>query len=409
MHDVNAAARCSPFAIPAYRRLFSAHLVSVVGDRLTPVVLAFAVLEVSPSVADLGVVVGAQFVPMIVLTLAGGAFGDRFCRRDLVVRCHLVRFTTQSLTAVLLITGTATVWQLAALQLVGGAATAMFSPVFWGLVPEVVPEAGRANAALNLVDSLAAIVGPALGGVLLGVLAPGWGIAADATTFLVAALLIVGLPTAPRAGTERTPLLRSIVEGWTYVRTTPWLLYSTVAAGLFQLLVLAPLSVLGPVIAETELGGPAAWAEMGVALGAGAAAGAALCLRWHPRRPLGSAFAVSLLAGPVLGLLAIPADRWVLIAAQFAGGMALALFDTWWLTLVQREIPRELISRVLSFDTLGSVALRPLGLFLVGPLAAVMGTGTLLVTACAVNLVITVVGAVLPQIWAVRDRTWDEG
>jgi MFS family permease len=382
--------RFGPLRGRDFRILFAAECVSVLGDALLPVALAFAVLDLTGSVSDLALVVLAGLVPRVVFMLAGGVWADRLPRRNLMVASHLARFVTQGAQGFLLISGHATIGTLVALQVARGAGSAFYRPAALGIVPSLVPreELQPANALLWLAANTSNIAGPALAGVLVATVGSGWAILGDSASFLVAALLLQALPGK---GLGRTPVQRSfwhdLAEGWHEVRSRTWVWASICYFACFQLVYLSGFTVLGPVVAKHSLGGVRAWALIAAAGGLGAVAGNLAAFRLRPSRPLLVSFAF---AGggavPTLILLAVAAPALAIAAAQLAAGFGLGLGDALWETTLQAGVPAESLSRVASYDTLGSIALRPIGLALLGPIVALAGTrGTLLGSACIVG------------------------
>ena len=142
----------APLGERNFRLLFCAQAVWLLGSWMTPVALAFAVLSLTDSPAALGLVLGAEAVPLTLLLLVGGVWADRLPRVRVMVTADLVSAVSQGTTAVLLIAGSAEVWQLAALAAVGGAADAFHTPAWSGLLPETVPPSmlQRANALRHL-------------------------------------------------------------------------------------------------------------------------------------------------------------------------------------------------------------------------------------------------------------------
>ncbi|MGZ4274808.1 MAG: MFS transporter, partial [Solirubrobacteraceae bacterium] len=166
----------------AFRLLFAAQSISSLGDRLVPVALAFAVLDLTGSPSGLGIVLAAQTIPLVAFVLFGGVWADRLSRRRVMAASDLVRALSQGACAALLLTGTARLWELAALQAVYGTAAAFFGPAVLALVPETV-EAGQlqsANSLIALSGNIAAVIGPAVAGVIVAASHPGWGLAFDA-------------------------------------------------------------------------------------------------------------------------------------------------------------------------------------------------------------------------------------
>jgi MFS family permease len=138
----------APLRERPFRLLFSAHAISVFGDMVVPVALAFAVLDLTGSATDLGLVLTARLLPMVVFMLAGGVWADRMPREALMIGSSLVRLVTQAALGLLLLHGSAEIWEIVVLQAVHGAATAFFRPASTGIVPQTVsaPRLQQANA-----------------------------------------------------------------------------------------------------------------------------------------------------------------------------------------------------------------------------------------------------------------------
>ncbi len=391
----------------AFRLLFAGQAVSALGDRLVPVALAFAVLDLTGSVTDLGLVLAAQTGSLAVFVLLGGVWADRLPRQRVMLVSDGVRAVAQGTSAALVLSGAAHVWQLVALQAVYGGAEGFFGPAATALVPQTVDPANlqQANALLGLTGNVASVAGPALAGVIVATLGPGWGLAVDAATFVMSAAFLGFL--RPNAGqvAARTSILAEFRAGWRSFRSRTWLWVTVAYFTLFLGLVLAPWQVLGPQVARSSLGGPGAWAAISTALGVGAVAGGVLGLRWRPRRPLRAAFLVFLIAGPTLFLLlAAHAPLAVIVLDALIDGASGTLFNVFWFTALQRDVPPGELSRVSSWDYLGSLVLQPLGLAATGPVAAAIGVSTTLYAAAGIFVVLLLLVLAVPS---VRNYHWE--
>ena len=161
------------------------------------VALAFAVLGFGTP-TDLGIVLLAREIPMIVFLLLGGVFADRLPRRTILVSTDLVKGAAQVATAALLFAGEAHVWNVALLQGAFGVANAFSRPVGLGLIKETVSDAHlqQANALTNLARSSLSIVSPALGALIVTLGSPAIAIAVDAVTFFASAALVASMRIA---------------------------------------------------------------------------------------------------------------------------------------------------------------------------------------------------------------------
>lgn len=388
-----------------FRLLFGAQAVSVLGDRMVAIALAFAVIEIGGSASEIGIVLAVRSLPMVATLLIGGVVADRASRRTVMVVADLVRLVTQGAIAALLITGAAEIWMLAVLSGLTGAATGFFNPASTGILPAIVPPDRLQEATGIRATALSAgeIVGPALAGVLIAAVGAGWALAIDALTFAVSALFLVGLrlpERVPRAA--RTSFVADLREGWGMFRSLTWVWTFVIAASLGNLL-WGAWTTLGPVIAERELGGAAAWGTVLGAMGIGALIGALIAVRVRPRRPLVLAsLAYGLFAIP-FALLAAGAHVGLLAAGGLFAGIGMMLGNSVWEATLARQVPHAALSRVSAYDWFGSIAFQPLGLAIWGPVAALIGISTSLWVAFACVVATTVWLLASPAIRDLRE------
>jgi predicted MFS family arabinose efflux permease len=371
-----------------FRLLFGAFAVSVVGDRMVSIALAFAVLELGGSASAVGLVLACRVLPLVGSLLIGGVVADRISRRTVMVAADLVRLATQGTLGVLLIAGEPPIWSLAVLSGLTGAATGFFNPASTGLMPMVVaPEhLQQANGLRATAMSGGEIVGPALAGVLIASAGPGWALAIDGATFGVSAAFLAGLRLPARLPREPSSFIEDLREGWGAFRSRKWVWTIVLAAGLGNLL-WGSVSVLGPVIAERELGGAAVWGSVLASMGVGALVGGLIAIHVRPRRPLVlGLLALELFAVPP-ALLAAEAPAAVIAIGTFLAGLGMMLGIALYESTFQRRIPADVLSRVSSYDWFGSIALQPVGLAIWGPIAAAIGIDEALWVASVLLLV----------------------
>jgi MFS family permease len=357
-----------------------AKAISVLGDRMVAVALAFAVLEVGGSPSQVGLVLAAATVPLVASVLVGGVVADRLSRRTVMVAADLLRVATQGAMAAVLIAGVAEVWMLAAFAAVTGIGTGLFNPASTGLLPELVSPAHLqpANALRSSAVSAGEILGPIMAGVLVATAGAGVAIAVDAATFAASAACLAALRLPAR--TEMSPagsFLAELREGWTAFRTRRWVwtfaVYFAMANAMW-----AAWSALGPIVADRELGGADAWGFVLGSIGVGALAGSAIATAVDPRRPLiVVALTEGLFALP-LGFLAGGAGVALLSLAAFLSGAGMMIGTSIYESTLQRHIRDAELSRVSSYEWFGSYAFYPLGLALWGPLGELIGVSTAL-------------------------------
>jgi MFS family permease len=375
---------------PAYRRLFAGRTTSLIGDGIAPIALAFAVLGLTGSATDLGIVLAVHSVVLIALVLVGGVVADRISPRRAMLGADLTQTATMGLIAALLLTGEAEIWHLALLYGIDGAGTAFFNPASNALVPQIVPERRlqEAIALLSFSRWAGKVAGPALAGVLLALTSPGVALGVNALTFAISAACLWGV-RAPRAGREREEpnFLRELRHGWREFSSRDWLIAIVVSAAISNAIFYPAFQVLGPTIANDSLGGATAWALIASLWGVGGLLGGVVALMIRPRRPLLVSEGFVLLLGLPLLLLAVPTSTAVIALGALVAGSTVSLAEILFDTVSAQHIPQQALSRVTAYDWFGSLALEPLGLALIGPVAAAAGnSNTLWVAAVAITL-----------------------
>jgi MFS family permease len=367
--------RLGPLREREFRLLFAGRTISMLGSAMAPVALAFAVLDLTGSTSDLGIVLAARQVPMILLLLFGGVLADRLPRHRVMVASNLLSGATQAATAVLLLSGHARISHLAVLAAVNGASSAFFFPASTGVIPQTVPipMLQQANATLRLALNATNITGAAIGGLLVAATSPGTAILIDGASYVLAAACIGAMRLPAGLRMEGSTVLHELREGWRDFWSRPWLWAIVIQFGVLNAAQTGAVNVLGPAIAKRHLGGPAGWGAVLTAESVGLVLCGFVMLRWQPRRMLRVAtygvFPIAL----ILVALAWPAPLPVVIASAFIMGFGIEIFGVLWDTTMQQEIPQEKLSRLYSYDALGSFVLMPIGYVVAGPLGEAVG------------------------------------
>jgi MFS family permease len=390
-----------------FRLLWLGQTASTVGDRLVFVALALYVTEIGTP-TDVGIVLAAHAFPLVAFVLLGGVWADRLPRNKVMVATDLIRFSAHALLAALIFGGAVEIWHIVVIEAVFGAAEAFFRPAYTGLMPQTVPEEllQDANATTALVTTVAQFAGPALATALVLGIGAGWAFALDAATFLVSAAFLIRVRPRRRGRTQApASLLVDLREGWTEFRARAWV-WGTVAIFSFLLIfALAPYFVLGATVAEDLYGSRGFYGVLATALGAGTIAGAVLALRWRPERPMLMAFVVNLGWPTAILVFATGAPRGLLTGLFVLAGVGFALFDVWWQTALAQRIPPHALSRVSSYDWMGSLALLPLGYLLAGPIGEAIGPAEVMLIGGSVGLAIAALGFAIPDVWQLREET----
>lgn len=380
-----------PLAEREFRLLFIGRTISLFGSSFAPIALAFAVITLTGSPSDLGLVLSAYMLAHIVFLLAGGVWADRLPRHLVMVTSDLLSGASQIAAAILLLGGFAQTWHLIVLGAIRGGASAFFMPASTGLVPQVVspPRLQQANALLSLSRNSTRIAGVALAGILVATVGAGWALALDGATYALGAVFVGMLRLPPVVTDENREFLRELAEGWREFRSRSWLCVTIVQFALINAYAIGAFLVLGPFVAEKELGGAAAWGFILAAEAMGMILAGIIALRYRPERPLLVATLAVLTMAPLLALLGIAAPLLLILPAAMLAGVGLELYGVFWDTTLQQHIPEEKLSRVSSYDVLGSFALIPVGVAVMGPISGAIGVADTLIGAALVVVVAT--------------------
>jgi Major Facilitator Superfamily len=366
----------APLGEREFRLLIVGQAISTVGVGMMPIALVFVVFRLThDSASDLGLVLAAGYATQLGLLLVGGVVADRVSRRTLMVSSLLWCAAVQATMAVLVITGSATFSALIVLMVLYAIAGAFFGPALSGVIPSTVPAESlqAANSLLGMSGGAGVIVGPLLAGVLVPTVGAGPTLAAGAASLGVSAVVLSMMAGGPAASTGRRSFTRELADGFAEVRGRAWLWLSMLSSGLLMTVVVAPVQVLGPLVARQYFGGATAWGVMVAAFAAGGVAGGALALRLRPARPLFFTYLCLLVTIPASVLLAIPGPLAAIVGAQFVGGISVGLDWAIWDTLLQQQIPARALSRVTAYDTGSSLAFSLIGIALAGPAANTFG------------------------------------
>ena len=402
------------FANRDFRLLFAGRCVSLLGDGAFLVAMAWEAYTISNAPTALSLIGIAMTVPLIALLLFGGVVSDRHSRRKLMLVADVVRALALALLGALAASGTLRLWQMMVIVAIYGAAQAFFDPASDAILPQLVPgsQLTEANAVEQVFRPLALrLAGPAVGGVLVGVLGPGAAFLADACTFLLSALSLWSMSSRAslspiRAGEELTRASAQAREGWAYVRRHVWLWGTFASAGVAYLLFMGPAEVLLPFMVKHELHGSGL--QLGLVLGAGGlgsvASGVVMMRSGLPRRSMTFIYVVWTLGTLAVAGYGLATAIWELMLASVAFNLLETAGTIVWATMKQRHVPSQMLGRVSSLDWLISIGLLPISFALTAPLSAAFGVRATLIAAGVAGAAATVGGLLLPGMRAVDRR-----
>ncbi|MCU1691507.1 MAG: major facilitator superfamily 1 [Frankiales bacterium] len=359
-----------------FRLLWLGQTVSTLGDGLVLVAVGLFVTRLTGDPSDVGLVLSAYAVPLVLLVLVGGVVADRLPRQTVMIASDVVRGLLHGTLALLIATGVVQVWHMVVIGALFGTADAFFRPAYTGLVPQTVAEADiqGAQALSGVSRELAEVLSPALATALVLTVGGAAAFALDAATFAVSALLLLRV-SARRRGEAQVPasMVVELREGFTALRERPWVWVVVVVFSASLLLALAPFFVLGPAVSRELYGTDAVYGLANAAWGVGTVTGALAGSRWRPRHPMRAAVLCSVPWPGCIAVFAAGPPLPVLFGLMALAGLGIGLFAVWWETALAQRIPPHLLSRVSAWDWMGSLALLPLGYVLSGPAADLLG------------------------------------
>lgn len=391
-----------PLGIRDFALLWTGMTVSLLGDGIYFVAIAWQVYELSNAPTALSVVGVAWTLPQVLFLLFSGVISDRFDRRRVMIVADVVRGLAIGVIGALAVAGALELWHLFVLVAFYGAGEALFWPSFTAIVPDIVPQdlLVEANSLDIFVRTLTArMAGPAIGGAAIGAFGTGGAFVLDAASFGVSALALLGMSARPlEARAPGVSALADVAEGFRFVRSQTWLWGTLVAAAITLLCFYGPWEVLVPFVVKNELGGSAR--DLGFVFGAGGLGAVlsslVLAQRNLPRRHITFMYGAWTVSGFAIVGYGVAGEIWhAMVAALLAGGLGNAGMIVW-MTQMQTRVPRALLGRVSSLDWFVSIGLIPVSFALTGPIAAAAGARETLIGAGVLSGCITFAFLFLP-------------
>lgn len=362
-----------------FRLYLAGATLSAIGTAMVPVALSFAVLDAGLRAGALGLVLAAQTIPTVALLLIGGVIGDRWSRQRVMIGSDLLRCVAQVALAFALIGGSRSLALIATLTALVGVGNAFFGPASSGFLVGIVEKENlsRANGALRTGNALAMIIGPSAAGLIVVAVGPGWTLGLDGLSYAASAICLLLVSLRPDARATTAPrnrhVGRDLREGFQAFADRRWLWLLVGQFGLLNLIAIAPFRVIAPILLAALPNGARAWGLLLGMVGAGALIGAIGAMRWQPKRSLVAVELAVCSLLPLLFLLAAGASFPLVLAGGVAFGVGAAVLSVLTLTAIQREVPLDVLSRVMSVVQLADMGLIPLGYVLAAPAAALFG------------------------------------
>jgi DHA3 family tetracycline resistance protein-like MFS transporter len=388
----------APFRIREYRLLIAAVSLSIFAEGMWAVVMALQVIELDNNPTSLSLVATCLGAGLVGFVLIGGIAADRLNQRSIIIAVETVNVVAVTVVAVLGSLGLLKVWHLAVTAGTLGIAAAFFFPAYSAILPRILPpdQLLAANGVEGVVRPVfQRAVGPAVAGIVVGATVPSVGAVVVAVLFAVGLALLMATrsPVAAEPDAQRPHVLRDLRDGFTFVVRTPWLLATLLFASIFVLVVLGPIEVLLPFIAQDRFtDGARTYGFILAFFGVGSAFGAlAVSSRRLPRRYLTVMMVMWGLGSlPLVVIGTTWSFGWMALAALAVGvtdGAGMVI----WGTLLQRRVPTAMLGRVSSLDFFVSLAFMPVSFAIVGPLSKVVSMEVIFVVAGVVPVVIGLV------------------
>jgi Transmembrane secretion effector len=387
-----------------FRNFYLGYCTSMLGSGMSRIALTFAVLDSGGTATELGYVLAANVVPQVLFMIGGGVLADRLGRRPVMLITDASRFAVQGVLAASLFLGRPPLWEFVLLSAMLSVGEGFFGPALGGLRADIAPRAllTDANALIGVAQSAAAVLGPAIAGVLVGFTSPALVIAFDAASYGVSVVALASLRIPPAGVPVQSPW-RDLTESWNVFKSETWLWIVTVQFSLFNLFTWAPYLLLGPILARAYLGGAQAWGVITAAFAGGSVLGGVFMVgRRRPSRPLLYA-AICTLGYPVPCLmLAIHAPVYAVAGGALLAGLGGAIAGALGSTVQQQRISPGMLARISAIQLTGSYALGSAAWVVIGPIASLVGAIPLVAFGAGYAALSSAVVAALPSIRSVR-------
>ena len=363
---------------PTLRKLVAARFISNLGNGLGPIAIPFGVLGLpNTNGTSLSIVWFANMLPLVGFTLIGGVIGDKFPRAQMVGGADMLLGILVLINGITLITGNGALWIFVTVGFIGGFLNAIWYPSMCALTADLADEKilQESNSSIMLSGNIAMIIGTSIGGVLVATVGAGWAIAIDGISFLLAGALVFSLRKyTPVAKPSSESTLQELKSGWREFKSHKWIVAIVAASTILFAGERAVYSIIGPLVAKNELGGPKPWSFILATWSIGSVVGVFIAGKFKPKYPI--RFALMMQFPAVLWMLALGNTKtiWVIAICAFALGIAMDLFYVLWVTTIQQHVAKESLSKVLAYDAWGSMAMAPLVMGIAGPIAESFGT-----------------------------------
>ena len=373
------------------KRLFLARFISNYGNGMGPIAFAFGILGLPNGSANLlGLTLGTGTVLFLIMAPFGGVIADKYGRARMVGLTDMAGGLILFVQVAYFATGEVPIAVLLIVNGCFGILWGIFWPAFSGVIPAVLPEAGlqKGNALNQLLTNSGMIFGAASAGIFIDIFGVATTLAIDAASFFISGLLIYTFRhLTPRVTGTENSMLTDLRYGWGVFLSFKWIVNLVFAWSFIVMCWAAAENILGPLIALEHFNGAKSWSFVITAESIGLIVGSFIAIKIKVKYPLRFLQLTSFSVTFYIFALAKPQSLLVIAFGAFLFGITLDLWGTLWNTALQRKVPRDVLSRVSSFDAMGSMMFRPIGLAIAGPLSSLFGITNFIYILAALSVV----------------------
>ncbi len=378
----------SPLRNKFFRKLWISSIFSSISGQIFPICATLLLLKEDKPALAISLLLSSQVVAYLIFAPFGGLLADRISRMILV---RIGLFSRIIFSSQLLFGPAPHVARLTVTVFLMGMIDAATSGAGGALIPDIVSKSGlqAANALRAVTGRVASISGPGIAIFLVSVTSSRIGFITTSIGMTIALILLFGINVPDSTKYPRTHFLEELLAGYHFVRNSQWMLAVMVALAFQTSILFGAEMVLLPIITTREFDTPRIFPIAIMSLSLGSLITAAFAAKLRAKSPGLIAFiSWSFLVFLIVALI-FPISPAFVIICYFLGGLATEPMGIFWQTALQREAPDHSRARVLSFESMLSSALMPIGVGLAGPMVNLLGERTYM-TICAV--IFTLIG-----------------
>ena len=388
---------------PYAKRFFIARFITNYGNGMSPIALAFGILALPNGSANiLGLVLGITTAMFIIMAPFGGVIADKYGRARMVGVTDMAAGAILFVQVAYFATGHVPIAVLLIVNGCYGLLWGIFWPAFTGVMPAIVPKEGlqKANAINSLMANGGLILGAASAGFLIDTYGAAITLGIDAATFLISGAMVFTLRhLTPIIKDSKNSMIDDLVHGWRVFTSFRWIVIIVMSFSFILMCWAAAENVLGPLVALEHFNGAKSWSFVITAESAGLIVGALIAIKLKFKYPIRFLQISSFTVTFYILSLGKPQSLLVIAFCAFLFGITLDLWSTLWYTALHRKVPQEALSRVSSFDALGSVMFKPIGLAIAAPLSTLMGMQNLIFLLAGITVLAIVLPLFSKEVW----------